>query len=522
MNTRQPRVTLALLLPLLLASCHSEAPQTPAPEPAATQAVAESPESPATEPELIREALRPWSGDFDAMVERRAIRALVPFSRTFYVLDGATQRGCGVDAMREFERVVNVGVGDRTRQVQVVIVPVRRDQLLSYLAEGRGDLALGNLTITPERQKLVDFSIPHKSDAREIVVTAAGAPPVTSVQDLSGRTVFARRTSSYFEHLERMNAELRSAGRPPVDIRAVDEQLEDEDLLELVNAGALPAIVVDQHIAEPWSKVFTNIVLARDAAIHTGGQIAWAIRKDCPKLREVVDTFLAEHGEGTMFGNMMLAKYFDRVDALKNNTTEEELAKLRSAVAHFKKYGAEYGFDWLLIAAQAQQESGIDQNVRSAAGAVGVMQVLPTTAEGNPININGVEGDMERNIHAGVKYMRFMMDEYFEGANLSDVDRCLFAFASYNAGPAKIARLRKEAEERGLDPNRWFQNVEIIAAQRIGRETVSYVGNIYKYYVAYHYALESSEAKRSNVKALEQPGRTGRPAQSGNGNSRTD
>jgi membrane-bound lytic murein transglycosylase MltF len=446
--------------------------------------------------------LRPWRGDFDAMVERRAIRALVPFSRTFYMLDGATQKGFAVDVMREFEKVLNERIGDKARPLRVVIIPVRRDQLLTHLAEGRGDLAFGNLTITPERQKLVDFSIPNKSGAREIVVTGPGAPPVASLDDLAGKPVYVRRSSSYHEHLERVNAEFRQAGKPAIVVNTVAEQLEDEDLLELVNAGAIPAVVVDQHIAEPWSKVFTNIVLAPDAAVYTEGQTAWALRKECPRFKEVVDAFLTEHRAGTAFGNMILAKYFENVDLLKNATSETEMRKLRSAVDLFKKYSAQYDFDWLLVAAQAYQESGIDQSVQSPVGAVGVMQVLPSTAAGNPVNITGVETDMEKNIHAGVKYMRFMMDEYFEGANMSDVDRCLFAFASYNAGPARVAKLRKEAEDRGLDPNRWFQNVELIAAQRIGRETVTYVSNIYKYYVAYHLALEQVAEKSKAEEAL--------------------
>jgi membrane-bound lytic murein transglycosylase MltF len=138
--------------------------------------------------------------------------------------------------------------------------------------------------------------------------------------------------------------------------------------------------------------------------------------------------------------------------------------------------------DWMLMAAQGYQESRLDQRARSAAGAVGVMQVLPAT--GRQLGIGDVT-KLDPNIHAGVKYMRFMINQYFKDEPMTDLDKGLFAFASYNAGPARIRQLRSETAKRGLDPNVWFDNVERLAAERIGRETVTYVSNIYKYYIAY-------------------------------------
>src|SRR5262249_3784985 len=140
---------------------------------------------------------------------------------------------------------------------------------------------------------------------------------------------------------------------------------------------------------------------------------------------------------------------------------------------------------WMLVAAQAYQESGIDQSKRNPSGAVGVMQIKPETAADDPILINGVDTSAERNIEAGVKYLRFIVDQYYADEPMDRLDKGLFPVASYNAGPARIARLRKKAAEMGLDPNKWFGNVEVVAADEIGRETVQYVSNIYKYYVTY-------------------------------------
>jgi len=125
------------------------------------------------------------------------------------------------------------------------------------------------------------------------------------------------------------------------------------------------------------------------------------------------------------------------------------------------------------------------------------MQIKPSTASGDPINISGVDRDMEKNINAGVKYLDFIMDNYFKEAKMTKVNHGLFAFASYNAGPNRIAKLRRVAETEGLDPNAWFNNVEIVAAKEIGAETVNYVSNIYKYYVAYKMVAENTAKKKS-------------------------
>jgi membrane-bound lytic murein transglycosylase MltF len=103
---------------------------------------------------------------------------------------------------------------------------------------------------------------------------------------------------------------------------------------------------------------------------------------------------------------------------------------------------------------------------------------------------------MEANIHAGVKYIRFMMDTYFAKEPMDPLNKGLFAFAAYNAGPNRIKQLRSEAAKRGLNPNLWFNHVERIASERIGRETVTYVSNIYKYYIAYRLAMEELEQRK--------------------------
>jgi membrane-bound lytic murein transglycosylase MltF len=436
------------------------------------------------------------------MLAKRRIRILLVHSKTFYFVDRGRQRGATYDAMRAFEDDLNRRLKTGNLRVNVVFIPVSRDELLPGLVEGRGDIAAANLTITDERRQQVDFSDPIYTAVDEIVVTGPASPRIARVQDLASQEVFVRKSSSYYESLLRLNSELRQAGKPPVRLKLAPETLEDEDLLEMVNAGLVRFVVVDSHKAEFWAQIFPKIRLHPDATVRTGGEIAWAFRKGSPKLKAAVNRFVAGHKKGTSFGNQVLHRYLRSTKYVKNAHTPEELAKYDRTVTLFRKYGDRYGFDALMLTAQGYQESQLDNRRRSQAGAVGVMQVLPAT--GKEMQVGDVR-QLDPNIHAGVKYLRFVADRYFSDAAIDPVDRMLFAFASYNAGPAKVARLRKEAAQAKLDPNVWFNHVERIAALRIGRETVQYVSNIFKYYVAYR-LLEDDRQERERAKQLKPAG----------------
>jgi membrane-bound lytic murein transglycosylase MltF len=378
-------------------------------------------------------------------------------------------------------------------------VPLPRDLLLPALVDGKVDMAIGQLTVTPERQKLVDFTNPTRKGVDEIVVTGPGAPPVASVEDLAGQEVFVRQSSSYHQSLLELNARLKAAGKPAVVVRAAPENLEDEDLLEMVNAGLIKTTIVDNYLAQFWKQVFTDLTVHDTVALRTGGNLAVAIRKDSPQLAAGLNGIIDEYGLGTTFGNMMEKRYLQSTKYLKNATSEAERKKFQAMVELFKKYSDQYEVDYLLMAAQGFQESGLDHGVRSPVGAIGVMQVMPAT--GKELNVGDIS-QLESNIHAGVKYMRFVMDQYFKDEPMTQLDKGLFAFASYNAGPGRIRQLRREAEKRGLDPNVWFGNVEQIASERIGRETVTYVSNIYKYYVAYRLVVEEAERRATAKEGL--------------------
>ena len=448
----------------------------------------------------IESIMQPWKGDQPGMLDRRVIRVLTTYSKTFFFIDKGQQRGATHDIFAEFERSLNAQLAkekklkQRHLKVRIIFVPVTRDNLFTALNEGKGDIAAANLTITATRQQQVAFTDPIYSDIQELLISGPASPQVKNVDDVAGKTVFVRRSSSYYESLEALNARFAKASLPPVVIKPAPEALEDEDLLEMLNAGLIPRIVVDRHKALFWKQVFPKIQVHEDIVLRDNGNIAWAVRKDNPQLLAKLNGFIKDNRQGSTLGNTLLLRYLKSAKYVKNAAAEKERRKFLKMVEIFRKYGDRYDVDWLLMAAQGYQESRLNQSVRSHVGAIGVMQVMPST--GKELKVGDIK-QLDPNIHAGVKYMRWMIDRYYGDEPMTQLDKALFSFASYNAGPARIARLRTETKKRGFDPNIWFGNVENLAAEKIGAETVTYVSNIYKYYIAYRLILDEMNRKRA-------------------------
>ena len=448
-------------------------------------------------PEHLSGLWSPWLGDLDGMVERRAIRVLVVHSGYFYFFDRGQPRGVTADMLVEFEHFVNRKLKRARLPVYVVPIPVTRERLIPDLLSGGADLVAANLTVTPRRSAQVEFSAPLYRGVNEIIVTGPSETGVQRVDDLAGKEIFVRASSSYFENLNNMVQGFQASGITPPRIRLIDEVLEDEDVLEMVNAGAYGITVMDDVKARFWGRALKRVILHEDLVIHANGDIAWAMRPGSPQLRALVDEFVATHGKGTLFGNVVYAKYISDDRWMRVlSPSSDPLERLGPMVELFQVYGERYGFDWLELAAQAFQESGLDNSRRSPVGAVGIMQVRPSTASDPNVAVGDVHL-LENNIHAGAKYLRFVADRYFADASVHPLDQWLLAVAAYNAGPARISRMRRVAEEQGYDPTVWFDNVEVIVARHIGRETVRYVSNIYKYYVAYKLAWERRQRKLS-------------------------
>lgn len=335
----------------------------------------------------------------------------------------------------------------------------------------------------------------------EVLVTHKAVAPIRDVAELTGLSVFIRPSSSYHESLLTLNQGLLSQGKRPVKIVRADENLETEDILELVNSGAIARTVCDSHIASTWAKILTDIRVHAGVSVRQGAHIAWAIRKNSPVLKGSLDRFVKTHRKGTRLGNIYFTRYYENSTWIKNPLDGNAGKRLAVYTPLFKEFAARYGFDWRLIGAMAFQESGFDQLKVSPRGAVGVMQVRPQTAADPKIGIPDVSS-AENNIHASVKYLNFLRDHYFDDTAIRPRDQVRFSLAAYNAGPVKIRRARKMTRDMQLDPNRWFRNVEIAMLKIVGQETVRYVSNINKYYVIYRNAIERVERREAAIERV--------------------
>jgi len=435
------------------------------------------------------------TGDLDEMAKNRNIRALVLLNPIGFFYDKGHPQGVMYEAMEELQKFANEKLKTGKLQVKVTFLPMRVDQIEAALTEGVGDIIASGIVVTPEREKRVTFSTPIQTDVSQIIVTGQNFGTVSSLADLGGKEVYVNPLTTYYGNLQKVNEDLQKAGKPPIVIKEADKNLMDDDLVQMVNAGLIPATVTTKQRAALWAQVLDKIQPHPDLAIATGGQVAWVMRRNNPQLKQLVDEFVASHAVGTSFGNTLVRRYLQNTKWVKNSTSAEEMKKFQANLELFQKYSGEYDFDYLMIAAQGYQESLLDQSKRNPSGAVGIMQVIPKYAAASPINIPNV-GTADGNIHAGVKMLRDIDDRYFNDPKIDQLNKTLFVFASYNAGPNRIARLRKEAGDSGLDPNVWFNNVELVAAKDIGQETVTYVANIYKYYIAYKLAVEQRTARQ--------------------------
>jgi membrane-bound lytic murein transglycosylase MltF len=498
----RPRLACFLVLPaftlLLLAACNKQAatpPVTAQPQPQAAAPPSVSADGLPDKPSDVISlpiAFKRETGDLDVIVKRRVIRAIVIINPIGFFYDNGKPKGAMYETLEEFQKFVNQKLKTRKLPVSVAFIPMRADQVAKALTEGIGDIVAYGVVVTPEREKLVAFSTPFLSDVKQIIVSGPDLGSVSTLADLGGKEVYVNPISAYYQNLQTANETLRNAGKKPIVIKAADKNLGDDDLIQMVNAGLIPATVTSQQRADLWSQVLPNLHPHPEVVIASGQNLAWAMRKNNPQLKQLVDEFLKTHSAGSAFGNTLLRRYLENTKWIRNSTSSTEMKKFQQNVAFFKKYAGQYDFDVLMIAAQAYQESLLDQSKRNPSGAVGIMQVIPKYAAASPINIPNVE-TAETNIKAGVKMLRNVEDNYFNEPAIDRLNKTLFVFASYNAGPNRVAGLRKKAPGLGLDPNVWFGNVELVAAREIGQETVTYVSNIYKYYIAYTLAAQQNE-----------------------------
>lgn len=444
--------------------------------------------------EVSDNAHKSYIGDFDALQKKGVVRVLVSGDVGFYHIENGKPKGILAEQIHYFQQALKV----RDPLLRVQVIPVERSELLSALNQGRGDIAVANLTVTKEREQLVDFSIPIRSDIDELLVTNHSTPLITDITQLQGKEVWLKQNSSYISSVHTVNKQLEQNGMVPIYIHLLNNNIQDLELLDLIKRGKITATIVDSHKLELWGNLEQDIRIHRDLAFRHNADIAWAIRKNNPQLKAQIDQYLQDSKQGTLLGNVIDNRYLESISWMNrasNALQNEEREKLEEL---FVAYGEKYEINWLILLAMAFQESGLDNTKISHRGAVGIMQVMPKTARDWYVDIDDVY-DLESNIHAGSKYLRFIYDRYFDLPELSDIDKIHFSLAAYNAGPAKIRRMRVLAAKQGFNPNKWFNHVEVIARKNISQEPVKYVANINRYFTIYQRLDEFQDIREEQL-----------------------
>jgi len=430
-----------------------------------------------------------YRADLDGIIERRYLRVLTSHGAFDYFLADGKPRGFQYEMVKAFVARLNKRHPAPRGQppIEFDIIPVADGEMIPMLVAGRGDLVAARLTRTAGRDASVAFSRPYHT-VDEVVVQHRDGPAIEALDDLSGHSVSVRRSSSYYESLVDENARLGASGHAPIRIHTVDDALTTERILSLVSEGALERTIADSLVAEAVAAHHTELQVLSSVRLREGGRLAWAVPIGSKALLAEVDAFLPRYVEGSLHGNLAVKEYFGRLQPVQRALASGDAVSISPYDDVFKEFAARYGLDWRLLAAIAWQESRFDQRATNRSGATGVFQIKPVTAAEPYVGITDVKGaaNARNNIHAGIKYLAWIKARYFDPVSeMHEKDRIRMTLAAYNAGPRNVSRARKKAAEMGLDPNRWFRNVELAMLALRKREPVRYVSQINQSYVAY-------------------------------------
>ncbi len=436
--------------------------------------------------QFTRHRQQTFTDDLPGLKERRRLRMITRNNAMTYFIYRGQQIGFEYELIKRF-------ASQHDMRLEIVI-PDSHAELLSYLNEGKGDVVAAAMTITEERQAQVAFTQPY-NEVSELVVVHADDNSIASLQDLAGRTIHVRASSSFYTTLMALRDSVDG-----IEIALVPDDVETEDILVGVEEGIYDLAMCDSHLLD-IERAYGRRLKAALSIKPT--VLGWAIRKDNSELLAALNEYIKEE-KGGLFFNMMKKRYFKSTRAVaraKDSMRVGLSGQLSPYDELAKTYASQYGQDWRLITAQMYQESKFDPEAVSWVGAQGLMQVMPSTGE--ELGFTDLH-DPQEGIHAGVRYMRQLINRFDH--NLPMDERIRFALASYNVGYGHVLDARRLAREMGWDSNRWFGNVE--KAMRLlsqpdyyerarygfcrGGQPVHYVENIQRFYDAYVEVLNTA------------------------------
>lgn len=429
--------------------------------------------------QFTRQPQQAFTDDLPGLKERRRLRMITRNNAMTYFIHRGRQVGFEYELIKEF--------ADRHNLRLDIVIPESHADLLTYLSEGKGDVVAAAMTITKERRAQAVFTLPY-NEVDELVVVRAEEDSIASLQDLAGRTVHVRQSSSFYSTLMALADSIEG-----LQIAALPDSLETEDILAGVEEGRYDITLCDSNLLDVELAYGRQLKVAFSIKPTSLG---WAVREDNPALLAALDHYVKEE-KGGLFFNMMKKRYFKNkrtIAKAKDSLRVDLSGRLSPYDELVKKYARQYGQDWRLITAQMYQESKFDPQATSWVGARGLMQIMPVT--GHELGFTDLH-DPEENIHAGVKYMSQLVNRF--DPNIPIEERTRLALAAYNVGYGHVLDARRLARENGWNPDRWFGHVEqamrLLAKPayherarygfcRCG-QPVHYVGNIQNFYDAY-------------------------------------
>lgn len=427
----------------------------------------------------IQGAFAAGSRTYAEMRAQGEVRMAVSYDRSIYVDAKGQKLGASPEIVKTLGDFLSAKY---KRKISVNLVPTMPGKLLEAVDAGHADFAMGYVDeytkkLDPERYLIY----PHPRHEKHVLVSGPTATPVDNLSELSGDMVcLGRQTETPV--FDELNKALQKSGQKGIHVYKDHLVLDDEDLLQMLNDGLLPYVFVAEWKAKLWAPLLKNIRINQETAVVGATTEGLVIQRENQALGDDILEYVVSPYMESALNKYRNGDFKYRERALKNPANPVEWNRYLGMKGYFDRYGAESRIEPLFVAALGFQETMLNQSLVSPMGAIGVMQLLPTT--GASMKVGNIR-ELEPNIHAGAKYMGSLLYGMSIDDDFPRFERALFAVAAYNAGPNNIKKVRELAAQMGFNPNKWFLNVEMVAARMIGLETFFYVRNVYKYYVTY-------------------------------------
>ncbi|NTU58758.1 MAG: transporter substrate-binding domain-containing protein [Chlorobiaceae bacterium] len=386
--------------------------------------------------------------DLNVIRNSKKLKVLLSYDPINYFIYSGTPMGYSYELAESFAKELGI-------PLEVVVV---RDlnQQLAMLRKGECDIVSHFLTITGPRSGIVDFSSPLDSTRQVLIQRKPGKNDSTrlvrKIEELDGKNLHVRTNSAYFTRLK----EIMKDKDILINIVDVQGTLTTSELISKVNDGSIDYTVADDNIASTHSALYPNIDFA--TPLSPTQPLAWAVRKNSPQLLQALNLWLEKEKKSGRLA-VIHDKYYNRQYQFRKHAAHAFYSSHAGRISPYdelvRKGAKTIDWDWRLLSALIYEESQFDPEAISWAGAIGLMQLMPSTAAAFK------PGDLSNpadNIKAGTAYLVSLEKEWEEIQD--QATRLKFILASYNVGPGHVRDAQKLATKYGANPYVWEGNVE--------------------------------------------------------------